>query len=65
MNQGRLADYANVSPIFGAIIGRNLATLRELSTVYSLPDALDLLEIITVQNYNEWAALEESRKNHG
>jgi hypothetical protein len=55
MNRVRTAELANVSPIFGAVIGRNLATLRELETVYSLPDALDLLEIITVQNYNEWA----------
>lgn len=62
MSHVRLAEYANISPVFAAVIGRNLATLRELETVYSLPDALNLLEIITVQNYNEWAVMEESRK---
>ena len=55
MNKVRMAELANVSPIFGSIIGHQLASLRELETVYSLPDALDLMEIITVRNYNEWA----------
>ena len=45
----------------GAIITHKLATLHELDTVYSYSDALDLLEIITVQNYNEWLEMEEAR----
>jgi hypothetical protein len=35
--------------------------LHELQTVYSLEDALDMTEMITVQNYNEWAAMEAAR----
>jgi len=63
MNRVRTAEPANVSPILGAVIGHKLATLRELETVYSLPDALDLLEIITVQNYNVWAQGEEAKRS--
>jgi len=65
MNRARLAELANVSPVLGAIIGHRLATLRELETVYSLPDALDLLEIITVQNYNAWAAVQAEGLDRG
>ena len=40
----------------GVLIARNAATLHELQTVYSYEDALNMAEIITVQNYNEWVA---------
>jgi hypothetical protein len=46
----------------GVIVARRLASLHELETVYSYEDALNLAEIIAVQNYNEWAALEAARK---
>jgi hypothetical protein len=45
----------------GVVVARRLATLHELDTVYSLEDALNLMEIITVQNYNQWWAGEVSR----
>lgn len=44
-------------------MARRLATLHELETVYSFEDALDMAEIITVQNYNEWVAMEAAK--HG
>jgi len=40
-------------PIFVAIINQKLATLHELKSVYCYEDALDLYEIILVNNYNE------------
>jgi len=40
------------------IVARRLATINELQTFYSYEDMLDMAEIIAVQNYNEWAALE-------
>lgn len=40
-------------PIFSTIISKKLATLYELQTVYHYEDALDLYEIILVNNYNE------------
>ena len=49
----------------GAVVGQRLATLHELETVYSLRDALDLMEIITVQHYNEWVASQEASHGNG
>lgn len=40
-----------------------MATKRELETYYSYSDALDMIEIITVQNYNEWIAMEAAKKD--
>jgi hypothetical protein len=46
----------------GIIVGKRLVNLQELDTVCSLEDALNLLEIITVKNYDQcWA--QQSRKN--
>lgn len=36
--------------------------MHELETVYSYEDALDIAEIITVQNYNEWMATEVAKQ---
>lgn len=49
--------------MIGVIVTRRLATLHELQTVYSLDDAVDLYEIAAVNNYNEWRAGEEAKKN--
>lgn len=43
------------------IVARRLATLHELETVYSYQDALNMAEVLTVQNYNEWAAMEAAK----
>ncbi len=45
----------------GVLIARKMATLHELETVYSYEDALNMMEIIVVQNYNEWVAGENSK----
>lgn len=42
-----------MSGLVGTIVSRRLATLYELQTIYSYEDALDLYEIIAVNNYNE------------
>jgi len=55
------ADYANVSGLLGLVVARRLATLHELDTVYSYEDALNMAEIITVQDYNQWLAMEAAR----
>lgn len=52
-NGKRLVEYANVSPLIGAVVSTKLASLNELQTVYSFRDALDLLEISNVDNHNE------------
>lgn len=35
------------------LIGKGMATLKELQTYYSYEDALDMSEVILVNNYNE------------
>jgi hypothetical protein len=56
------AVHANLSELTGGIVARRLATLHELQTVYSLEDALNMSEVITVRNYNEWAATEAVKR---
>ena len=46
------AEYANVPRLIGIIVGRRLATLHELDTIYGEQDAHDLLEIIAVDAAN-------------
>jgi hypothetical protein len=43
----------NVSAIIGTILSRRMATLNELDTVYGVRDVYDMLEIITVDDYNK------------
>lgn len=40
-------------PIFSTIIKKRLVTLEKLQTYYHYEDALDLYEILLVDNYNE------------
>lgn len=40
-------------PIFSTIIKKRLVTLEKLQTYYHYEDALDLYEIVLVDNYNE------------
>lgn len=48
--------------IFGTIISKRLATLNEIRTIYTYQDCLDLLDIAYVDNYNNFLAIESSRK---
>lgn len=47
-----LAEYKNVPAIIAVLISRKMATLHELQTVYGLEDVYDMLEIITIDDYN-------------
>lgn len=49
----------NVPAIIGTVISKRLATLAELQSVYGVKDAYDLLEICTVDDYNEWLMRQE------
>ena len=42
--------------MFGVLISKRLATLKDLETYYSLEDVFNLIEIVQVDNYNEWLA---------
>jgi hypothetical protein len=50
-----------VSGLLSGLIAGRLASLHELETVYSYEDALNLAEVITVRNYNEWLAGETAK----
>ena len=39
-----------------------MATLHELSTIYSLEDAHQLYEVILVKNFNEWLSYKKSEQ---
>jgi hypothetical protein len=65
MSKASLVEYANVSNLVGVLVGEKLATLHQLQTVYSLEDAFNLLEILTVQNYNQWAVRDHEETKRG
>ncbi|MGX2974497.1 hypothetical protein ACWIUH_05875 [Ursidibacter arcticus] len=41
-----------MSSVVGAVVSSKLATLHELQTIYGLEDALDLIEVSSVDAYN-------------
>lgn len=57
-----MAEYPNVSGLIGTIITHKLATLYELQTIYSYEDALDMYEVICVNNYNERQIIKHQQK---
>ncbi|MGP2449021.1 transglycosylase [Pantoea stewartii subsp. indologenes] len=48
-----LAKYENVPSTIATVVSSKLATLIELDTVYGTEDLWRLLEINTVENYNQ------------
>lgn len=48
-----LASPINVSTVAYQVLISRYATLEQLSTVYSLEDALNLIEVYQVENYNK------------
>ncbi|WP_338561897.1 transglycosylase [Erwinia sp. E_sp_B04_7] len=48
-----LVNYENVPTTIATIVSSKLATLYELDTVYGTEDLWRLLEINTVDNYNQ------------
>lgn len=51
----------NVPQVTASLIAQGIASLNDLRTIYTYDDALDLLEILNVRNYNQWAALEAAK----
>ena len=46
-------------PLIGSLVTGGMATLHELQTVYSLRDAYELNEILTLKNYHGWLAAQK------
>lgn len=51
-NEHKMISHANFSNILGAVINAKLASLKDMQEFYSMSDAYDLYEIITVDSYN-------------
>ena len=49
----------NVPAIIGTLVSKQVARLVDLQSVYGVKDAYDLLEICTVDDYNEWLMRQE------
>ena len=56
------AHAANIPPIVGSVISQGMASLQGMQSSHSFTDALDMLELLNVRNYNQWAA-QEAAKN--
>ncbi len=52
-NGEQLIQYINVPKIIALLVGNKMASLHELSTVYGLEDAYDLIEILVVDSNNK------------
>jgi len=50
-----------IDPIFSSLISAGMATLNELKTSYSLEEAFQLLEVLTVTRVNEYKASEAAK----
>lgn len=49
-------EYINLTALIGGLVSSRICTLRELQTVYSLEDALNLWEVLSVDGYNRQQA---------
>ena len=49
----------NLSAVVGTLLSKRMATLHELDTVYGVRDVYDMLEVITVDDYNNALANRE------
>lgn len=57
-----LAEYLNLPAVTATLISKRIATLHELDTVYGVRDAYDMLEVVTIDDYN--AALVNQNADH-
>ena len=46
--------------MIGLLVGRNIATLRELEEYYSIEDAYNMAEILSVDGYNKAQAQKDN-----
>jgi hypothetical protein len=60
-----LIDYVNVPRPIGILLSRGKATLHELDTVYGVEDMYDMLEVVTIDAYNERIANQHLNRQGG
>jgi hypothetical protein len=49
----------NLSAIIATLLSKRMATLHELDTVYGVRDVYDMLEVVTVDDYNNALSRQE------
>ena len=57
--QKGFAEYLNISAPIATLLSKRIATLHELDTVYGVRDVYDMLEVITIDDYNNALAKRE------
>ena len=57
--QKGFTEYLNLPAVIGTLLSKRMATLHELDTVYGVQDVYDMLEVITVDDYNNALANRE------
>ena len=62
MEANTFARPVNVPGITASVVGQGMASLQGMQENYSFPDALDMLEVLNVRNYNQWAAHEAAKR---
>ena len=46
-------EYINLSAIIGGLVSSRICTLYELQSVYSLEDAMNLWEVLSIDGHNQ------------
>jgi hypothetical protein len=57
--QKGFAEYLNISAPIATLLSKRMATLHELDTVYGVRDVYDMLEVVTVDDYNNALSRQE------
>ena len=57
-----VASYANIPPLAGRLISARLASLAELKTVLTYEDAVNLDEVLLLDNYHKWLAAKQAEE---
>ena len=56
------ASPANINARMALVMSENMATLRELQTVYSYRDLMLMSEVAMVNSYNEWCSYKSAEE---
>ena len=53
----------NIAPRMALVMSEGLASLKELQTVYSYRDLMQMSEVAMVNSYNEWCSYKSAEEN--
>ena len=58
LKERTFAKPVNIPGITGSVISQSMASMADMQNTYGFTDALNMLELLNVRNYNQWAAQE-------